>query len=139
MRLNPLVHFSDASLIAVHVLVALAHAPDQLVQTHDLADGIGASEHNVAKVLQRLGRVGLVRSQKGPSGGFALGRAPESIGFREAIEAIDGPIAEDFCPYRSDHCHPEECIFGDEIRAHSRDLLAYLDSRTIADATATRG
>jgi Rrf2 family protein len=133
MPLNTLVHLSDAALIAVHALASLAAEAGQLVQVKDLAAAIGASEHHLSKVMQRLARVGLVRSVKGPAGGFAIAKPAVEISFRTAIEAVDGPMGGDFCPYRTVHCNPNNCIFGPEIRRHATELLAYMEQRSIAD------
>lgn len=133
MPANGILHFSDASLIAVHALGGLAASTDHLVQSKDLAAIIGASEHHVAKVMQRLVHAGIVRSVKGPSGGFALAKPADAISFRDAIEAVDGPLSGEFCPFRMDHCTPSNCIFGHEIAVHAIDLVAYLSKRTIAD------
>ena len=46
-----------------------------------------------SKVLKKLARAGVVTSQRGAKGGYALARAPERIGVNEVIEAIEGPIA----------------------------------------------
>ena len=133
MPVNTLIHLSDAALIAVHALAGLAAHPEGLVQVKDLAAVIGASEHHLSKVMQRLARSGLVRSVKGPTGGFALAMKPADISFKLAIEAVDGPMGGDFCPYRTERCHADNCIFGPEIRRHANELLAYMDQRTIAD------
>lgn len=133
MPANGILHFSDAALIAVHALGGLAASPDRLVQSKDLAAIIGASEHHVAKVMQRLVHAGIVRSVKGPSGGFALAKPSADISFRDAIEAVDGPLSGEFCPFRMDHCTPANCIFGPEVTRRAVELVAYLSKRTIAD------
>ncbi|HAP43044.1 MAG: hypothetical protein A2087_11390 [Spirochaetes bacterium GWD1_61_31] len=130
---NSVIHFSDAALIAVHALASLAASPDRLVQTQQLAAAIGASEHHLAKVMQRLARSRLVRSVKGPSGGFALAKPAEDISFKAAIEAVDGELADNFCPFASANCHPDNCIFGQEVAAQAHRLIEYLDRRSIAD------
>ena len=133
MPVNGILHFSDAALIAVHALGGLAASPDRLVQSKDLAAIIGASEHHVAKVMQRLVHAGIVRSVKGPSGGFALAKPAADISFRDAIEAVDGPLSGEFCPFRMDHCTPANCIFGPEVTRRAVELVAYLSRRSIAD------
>jgi Rrf2 family protein len=133
MPVNTLIHLSDAALIAVHALAGLAAQPGHLIQVKDLAAAIGASEHHLSKVMQRLARSGLVRSVKGPTGGFALAMKPGEISFKLAIEAVDGPMGGDFCPYRTERCDAHNCIFGPEIRRHANELLAYMSQRTIAD------
>lgn len=133
MPINGIVHLSDAALIAVHALAGLAAAPGRRVQGKELAAIIGASENHLAKVMQRLVRAALVKSVKGPSGGFTLALDPGEISFRTAIEAVDGPLSGEFCPFRTDHCKPDKCIFGNEISRHADELVNYLDERTIAD------
>lgn len=133
MPLNSIVHLSDAALIAVHALAGLAAKPGVLVQGRDLAAAIGASENHLAKVMQRLVKTGLARSVKGPSGGFALSRDAAAISFKDAIEAVDGPLSGDFCPFSAAHCNPSNCIFGRELSSHANELVEYLGKRTIAD------
>lgn len=133
MPVNGIIHLSDASLIAVHALAALASEPDRRVLGKDLAASMGASENHLAKVMQRLVRAELVLSVKGPHGGFRLARDPGAVTFREAIEAVDGPLTGDFCPFSPDHCDPSACIFGHELSRQAEGLVAYLGRRTIAD------
>jgi Rrf2 family protein len=44
------------------------------------------------QIFQRLRRAGLVRSKRGPGGGYRLARAPEEISLREVVEAVEGPL-----------------------------------------------
>lgn len=133
MPVNTIIHLSDASLIAVHALAGLAAAPGQLVQSKNLADAIGASGNHLAKVMQRLVRSGLIRSVKGPSGGFVLNQDPDAISFKTVIEAVDGPLGGNFCPFSTEHCHPDNCIFGKDLSQFSNQLVEYLAARTIGD------
>ncbi len=43
-------------------------------------------------ILTQLRRAGLVRSQRGPEGGFWLARPPGDISLADIIRAIDGPL-----------------------------------------------
>jgi len=63
----------------------------------DLAVQTQIPEPTASKVLKKLARAGVVISQRGPKGGYALARAPEKVGVHEVIEAIDGPIAVTEC------------------------------------------
>lgn len=51
----------------------------------------------LAKILQRLGKVSLVKSFRGVKGGFILARAPKEISLLEVIEAVQGPVAMNIC------------------------------------------
>ncbi len=133
MPVNNVIHFSDASLIAVHALAGLAAQPGMLVQTRELASAIGASEHHLAKVMQRLVKAGLARSVKGPAGGFSLAKEADAITFLQTIESVDGPVNTHFCPFSTENCSPDNCIFGSEISEHSKQLMEYLDKRSIGD------
>lgn len=44
------------------------------------------------KILQQLVRANVLRSKRGPRGGFFLARPAESITLLEVIEAVDGPL-----------------------------------------------
>ena len=46
----------------------------------------------VEAILTQLRRAGLVRSQRGPDGGFWLARPAEDISLADIIRAIDGPL-----------------------------------------------
>ncbi|HOX92732.1 MAG TPA: Rrf2 family transcriptional regulator [Spirochaetales bacterium] len=133
MPLNTIIHLSDAALIAVHALAGLASSPDRLIQSKELAEAIGASGNHLAKVMQRLVKAGLVRSVKGPSGGFGLAKNADAISFKAAIEAVDGPLGSNFCPFSTEHCNPGNCIFGKEISSHAHQLIDYLGQRSIGD------
>ena len=44
------------------------------------------------KILQQLVRVNVLRSKRGPRGGFFLARKPEEITLLNIIEAVEGPM-----------------------------------------------
>lgn len=44
------------------------------------------------KILQQLVRANILRSKRGPRGGFKLAKTPKQISMLEIIEAVDGPL-----------------------------------------------
>jgi Rrf2 family protein len=58
----------------------------------EIADATGIPVEYLRKVLQRLSRARLVRSERGRAGGFTLGKAPAKITLLQIVEAIDGPV-----------------------------------------------
>ena len=46
------------------------------------------------QIFQRLRRAELVRSKRGPGGGYVLARPPSEIDIRDVVEAVEGPLAE---------------------------------------------
>ena len=45
------------------------------------------------KILQQLVRANVLRSKRGPRGGFSLAKATNKITMLEIIEAVDGPMS----------------------------------------------
>ena len=81
-----------AVVLATHL--AAAEGPHA---ARDLAVQTQIPEPTASKVLKKLARAGVVVSQRGAKGGYALARSPEQIGVNEVIEAIEGPIAVTEC------------------------------------------
>ncbi|MBL8221069.1 MAG: Rrf2 family transcriptional regulator [Bryobacterales bacterium] len=86
---------SRSSEYAIRAFLYLAkQEPGRLVMARQIADDAGLPGHFLAKLLQQLARKGLVRSNKGPSGGFTLATDPREINILsivEAVEGVDGP------------------------------------------------
>jgi Rrf2 family protein len=57
--------------------------------TPQIADGTYVPASYLSKVLQALGRSGIVRSQRGLHGGFTLARSPDRLNVLEVINAVD--------------------------------------------------
>jgi Rrf2 family protein len=61
------------------------------------ADRIAEAQDIPAKFLEtillELKHAGIVRSQRGPDGGYALARPAEDISLADVIRAVDGPLA----------------------------------------------
>jgi Rrf2 family protein len=76
-------------------------------------------ESFLAKIFQSLVHAGLVASQRGAHGGFALARRPEDITVRQIVEAVDGPIALNGCVL-----WPDDCRRSGSCRMHEVWVLA---------------
>lgn len=49
------------------------------------------------KIIQQLIHKGVVRSRRGPHGGYVLARPADQVTFRDVIEAVEGPISLNVC------------------------------------------
>jgi Rrf2 family protein len=84
---------SHAAAYALHALAHIAgEDPDRLVPSYVIAGAEGLPENFLLKVLRPLASAGLLRSVKGPNGGFRLARPAKDITLLEVVEAVDGPI-----------------------------------------------
>jgi len=74
---------------ALRAMVHLAdHAPSPRT-TEEIAEATRVPIAYLSKVLQGLGRAGLVRSRRGVGGGMSLAKPPEELTILEVVEAIE--------------------------------------------------
>jgi Rrf2 family protein len=78
------------------IYLASIHA-EQVVPFREVARQMLVPEDFLAKILKTLVDQGLVRSTRGPHGGYALAQPASSISFLQVIEAVEGPIALNVC------------------------------------------
>jgi len=121
-----LLRISEAASLAMHTMVLLAKDPEKVVSTHTIATTLGVSEAHLSKVLQRLARAGLVRSVRGPAGGFSPGKPCDELALLEVYEAIEGPLTDRTCLFARPVCDGKACILGDllgEVNQQVKDCL----------------
>src|SRR5262245_45980689 len=87
-----LVKLSSAGGYALAALVHLAKGGGRLVASHDIAAAHGLPERSLLKCLTPLVSAGVLRSVRGPNGGYRLARPPGEITLLEVIEAVEGPV-----------------------------------------------
>ncbi len=71
-----------------------AAGPDASLKAEVIADRQDISVKYLLDILRDLKRAELVRSRRGPHGGFSLSRPAEEITLAEVFRAIDGPLAD---------------------------------------------
>ena len=64
----------------------------------DLSEATQIPRRYLHKVLQGLIRAGIVRSQQGPGGGYALAKSPEKVSILEVIDAVAPLERIERCP-----------------------------------------
>lgn len=76
--------------IRATIFIAQKSIDKERVGIKEIAKGIGAPEHFIAKILQNLSRKKLVRSAKGPNGGFYHDHISIQSSLADVVKAIDG-------------------------------------------------
>lgn len=71
---------------------------------------MAVSADYLMQLFVKLRRAGLVKSVRGPRGGFKLSRAPAKITVGDIVRAVEGPIGVSPC------IAPESCYGGRERR-----------------------
>ena len=85
--------------------VAAADGPTSLRQ---IAEGEGISMAYAGKLLWVLGQAGLVRSVRGPKGGYTLGRPASQIPLSDVIKVFDEDDVEQHCQHFAGDL--DECV-----------------------------
>ncbi|QDU91023.1 HTH-type transcriptional regulator CymR [Pirellulimonas nuda] len=91
---------SQTAEYALRSVVWLAQNPGEPQTTQQLADGTRVSVSYLPKVLQPLGRAGILTSQRGINGGYSLDRDPESLNVLEVINCVDPIQRIHRCPLK---------------------------------------
>lgn len=92
----------------------------------EIAEFINANEHTVGKILQTLARQGIIKSLKGPTGGFFISEAQQKQPIINIVEAIDGKQIFKNCGLGLSQCsakHP--CPIHDDYK-EARDSMEKL-------------
>lgn len=78
---------------AVRALTELAARSGEPITAESIARAQGVPLKFLLGILGELRRAGLVRSQRGPAGGYLLARDPATITVADVMRAVDGPLA----------------------------------------------
>lgn len=134
--MSDLIKFSESSTIGLHAMLHLAaHAQEGPVQMRVVAEAYRVSEAHLAKVMQRLGKAGLIRAARGPNGGYMLSQLPEEVTLLQVYEAIEGDVATRQCLFGKAVCLSGCCGLGSLVGQLAGELHAYLARTTLADWT----
>jgi len=126
---------SEAASLALHGAAYLAQAGQTPVANKEMADALGVSEAHLSKVMQRLSKAGLVRSVRGPKGGFLLDTPADQISLLDVYEAIEGRLEDTSCLLGTPVCRGERCILGGLIERVNREVRTYLTRTRLSEMT----
>jgi Rrf2 family protein len=88
----------------------------------------------LVKIIQELIHKGLVRSRRGPRGGYVLARPARDVTFRQVIEAVEGPISLNACTGEHADCSFLGLCGMERIwREGQRRVMELFENTTIAD------
>jgi Rrf2 family protein len=118
------------------------HGGGTRTQTKEIAARQRLSKGHIEQVFQRLKRAHLVKSQRGPTGGYSLAKATKEITIGDIIRAAGGPIELVACVAEGvqlqKHCERiHSCVARDVWREASNVLMESFDSVTLADLCET--
>jgi Rrf2 family protein len=122
---------SEASSIAIHSMVLIARNENG-INTGKIAEYTNFSKNHIAKVLQRLVKSDMLKSVRGPAGGFTIKKDPKKISLLNIYEAIEGPIEITDCPLAHGVCNFEKCLMGNVVNKMTTEFKKFLKNQTLA-------
>ena len=93
--------FSQTVEDALRAILYIAAQRGRAVRVSQIAEQVNASPTYLAKILSQLASDGILASTRGPSGGFRLRIAPESLSLTRVAAVFDGRAAS-----------PRRCLLG---------------------------
>jgi Rrf2 family protein len=109
----------------------------------EIAREEGLSTAYASKLLWTLRKAGLVRAERGRSGGFSIARPPIEISLHEVITALGGPLVDPghcrrFGGNRDSCIHVGDCTLHDVLGGLSGVISEFLLSTTLNDMISKR-
>lgn len=125
---------SRTSRYALLAAIALAQRPDEWIPAHELALATGIPANYLTKILHTMARARLLRSVRGPQGGFRLARPPEEISLADVVSLFEEPNFLSYCLLGTDTCPADRpCLAHDRWLAAVEAVSRFLDETTLAE------
>jgi len=113
--------------------LALAHKAEPL-QIKVIAERQKISNKYLEQLVAIMKSAGLVRSIRGPHGGYLLAKPPEEIKLSEIFRVLEGPVLTVECVDHKEICAScADCITRQLWMQMNNAILSVLDSKTLQD------
>ena len=125
----------------LRIMVELAnHFNGKLMSARQLASDGNFSYQLGCKILQKLHGAGLVKSNMGPKGGFALNREPSKITLMEIINVLQDGLRLNRCLAGGEGCEFQpECEVSTRLACLQLYIDGYLGGITLAEILQGQG
>jgi Rrf2 family protein len=108
--------------------------PDQPVTIREISERQDVSVPYLEQILNKLRRAGLIKSVKGPGGGYLLAHKPDKISIAAILNELEGPVAITSCLDPEEGCsRVEGCVTHLLWKALGEKIEAFLETITLND------
>jgi Rrf2 family protein len=128
--------FSKSCKYAIKACIYIAQyrEGEAYVGAKDIARGINAPEHFVAKILQILSRKKIINSTKGTNGGFCMNELQMNAPIIEIVNLIDGEDLLSGCVLGLEYCsNANPCPMHNEFQFVKKSIRNMIEKNTIMD------
>src|SRR5208283_5238254 len=106
--------------------------PGQPVTIKEISDKQAVSVPYLEQILNKLRKAGLIRSVKGPGGGYLLNKGPEMISIASIVNELEGPVAITSCLNPEEGCiRVDNCVTHLLWKALGEQIGAFLETITL--------
>ena len=128
-------NISTKGRYAVRAMLDLALQPTgEPTLIKDISKRQGISDLYLEQLFNRLKTAGLLRSIRGPKGGFMLNKPAVEIKLIDILEAMEGPIAPVDCVDNATLCtRADSCVTRDVWAEMKKVMVEMLESTTLED------
>ena len=133
---RPLIYSSacEYAIRAASYLAARRKDGETLVKLKEIADAQGLPAPYLSSILQRLVTSGLLRSAKGPTGGYGLQSPPEQVTLHDIKAIMDGTADLKACAAGLNVCSDDApCPLHDTWKPIREQIETYLKETTLED------
>ncbi|WP_462317299.1 RrF2 family transcriptional regulator [Marinilabilia sp.] len=118
------------------IFIGLKGSEESRVNARIIAKELGIPMQFLSKILQVFVRKNLLKSFKGPTGGFYLARDAWEITLLDIVEIIDGPGVFETCLIGTGTCQgstgkKERCPVHDRYSKVRKEVVDYFSSETV--------
>jgi len=122
---------------AVRAMLHLGHS-GEVVSVSELAESEKAPEEFLRKIMQKLHRAGLVKSEQGPFGGYRVSKEPGRISILDILEAVQGPISLNACFEEPDVCgNVQMCALRKRLGEFQKEMNEWFGGIMLSDLLKT--
>jgi len=132
--MSGMIRISEAFGLAFHTVYYLVSVePGTPVSAAQLGETFDVSVAHLGKVLPRLVRAGILRSKRGPSGGFVLGCDPEAVTLLDVYRAVEGELRAVTCMLGRPRCPAGTCVMEQLHKSVYNQVYEQLSRTRLAD------
>ena len=106
--------------------------PENPVTIKEISERQDVSVAYLEQILNKLRRAGLIKSVKGPGGGYLLAAGPDKISIAVILKELEGPVAITSCLDPEEGCaRVEGCVTHLLWRSLGAKIEAFLETITL--------
>jgi Rrf2 family protein len=131
---------SNSCRYGIRAVIYIASQPSEKGKTgiKQISKDLNLPTPFLAKILQQLAKQKILKSLKGPHGGFSLLKDPREITLLDIVKTIDGEEIFTNCLVHNSTCscvdkHKKPCPVHDDYKVLRSDLIKLFRNKTIYD------